>query len=329
MSERLFPARVGRRLAKVAIYVGLIIVLSLLPLFIKSPYSIHIAIMTLILIISASSLRTIAISGQISLAHAAFMGIGAYTAAVLSIELGWTPWITIPLGGLAAMAIAVLIGYSFSRLRAIYFAMVSLFFGLGTLAINSLFKEYTGGERGLLGIEPLFAGPYKVPYYYFFLGLTLFSLLALYRFESCRIGVTLKAIAQSYLAASSVGINESGYRVLALAVGCFFAGLAGAGYAHYTLVLSQSSFGLLASIYVLVYVLVGGLGSFVGPIIGTAVLIVIPEFFRGLKEFAPYIFASISIIVIFVMPQGLVGLFERTKLWVAKLREGKAVTHAS
>jgi branched-chain amino acid transport system permease protein len=328
MSERLFSARMGRFLANVAVYVGLTIVLSLLPLFIKSPYSIHIAILTFIFIISASSLRAIAISGQISMAHAAFMGIGAYTAAVLSIRLGWTPWITIPLGGLAAMAIAVLIGYSFSRLRAIYFSMVSLFFGLGTLAINSLFKEYTGGERGLLGIEPLFAGFSKVPYYYFFLGLTTICLFALYRFEYCRIGMALKAISQSYLVASSVGINEYGYRVLALAVGCFFAGLAGAGYAHYILVLSQSSFGLLASIYLLVYVLVGGIGSFIGPIIGTAVLILIPELFRGLREFAPYIFAGIGIIVVFVMPRGLVGLFERTKLWVANLREGKDITRA-
>jgi len=328
MTERQFSIRGGRKLTKAAIYAGVIIILLLLPLFIESPYLIHIFILTLIYIIATSSLRTVAISGQISLGHAAFMSIGAYTAGVVAKQLGWTPWVTIPLGGLATMAIGILIGYPFSRLRAIYFAMVSLFFGIGILAVNSVFERWTGGFSGLIGIPPLF-GASKVPYYYFFLALAVLSLLALYRFEFCRIGTTLKAIAQSHLVASSVGINEAGHRVLALAVGCFFVGIAGAGYAHYNLVLSHSTFDLLASINLLVYMLVGGIGSFAGPIIGTAVLIIFPELFRGLKEFVPYIFASIMLIVIFVMPQGLAGLPEQVKSWGTKLREGKAVTRAS
>jgi len=251
------------------------------------------------------------------------MSIGAYTAGVVAKQLGWTPWVTIPLGGLVTMAMGVLVGYPFARLRAIYFAMVSLFFGIGILAVNSVFERFTGGFSGLIGITPLFAGLSKVPYYYFFLGLATLSLLALHRFEFCRIGTTLKAVAQSHLVASSVGINESGYRVLALAVGCFFVGIAGAGYAHYNLVLSHSTFSLLASINLLIYMLVGGIGSFAGPIIGTAVLVIVPEFFRGLKEFVPYIFAGIMLIVIFVMPQGLAGLPEQVKSWMTKLRGGK------
>lgn len=328
MSEKQFSMRWGRKLNRVATYAGVMIVLCLLPLFIKSPYLIHVFNLTLIYIIAASSLRTIAISGQISLGHAAFMSIGAYTAGVVAKQLGWTPWLTIPLGGLATMAMGVLVGYPFARLRAIYFSMVSLFFGIGILAVNSVFEKYTGGFSGLIGIPPLFAGS-KVPYYYFFLGLALLSLLALHRFEFCRIGTTLKAIAQSHLVASSVGINESGYRVLALAVGCFFVGIAGAGYAHYNLVLSHSTFSLLASINLLIYMLVGGIGSFAGPVIGTAVLVIIPELFRGVKEFVPYIFAGIMIIVVFVMPQGLTGLPEQVKSWLAKRREKRAVTHAS
>lgn len=328
MAERQFSIRGRRKLTKVAIYAGLIVILLLLPLFIKSPYLIHIFILTLIYIIAASSLRLIAVSGQLSLGHAAFMSIGAYTAGILGKLLGWTPWVTMPLGALATMAVAVLIGYPMARLRAIYFSMVSLFFGIGVLAINQAFESFTGGYAGLIGIPPLFAGS-KVANYYFFLGLTGLSLLILHRFEFCRIGTTIKAVAQSHVVASSVGINESGYRILALAVGCFFAGLAGAGYAHYNLVLSHSTFNFLASVYLLIYVLVGGIGSFAGPVIGTAVLIIIPELFRVLKEFVPYIFAGILLIVIFVMPQGLAGLPEQIRSWVREWLKGKAVTHAS
>lgn len=328
MSERQFSIK-GWNLTKPSIYAGVIIILLLVPLFVESPYYLHIVILTFIYIIGASSLRTIATSGQISLGHAAFMGIGAYTAAILAKHFGWTPWVTIPLGGLAAVVVAVLVGFLFARLRTIYFAMVSLFFGMGILALISVFGKYTGGPPGITGIPPLFAGISKVPYYYFFLGLATLSLLVLHRFEFCRVGMNLKAIAQSYLVASSVGINEARYRVLALAVGCFFVGIAGAGYAHYNLLLSPSPFGLMASIYLFIYMVVGGIGSFVGPIIGTAVLIIIPEIFGALKEFNPLIFAGIMMIVVFLMPQGLVSLYDQAKSWVTERREEKGVSHAS
>jgi branched-chain amino acid transport system permease protein len=107
-----------------ASYAGLIILLFLAPLFMVS-YYIHLAILVLMYIILTSSLRTIYISGQLSLGHAAFAGIGAYTSAILAMRLDWTPWGTILLGGLAAMIAGILIGFPFSRLRAIYFSMAS------------------------------------------------------------------------------------------------------------------------------------------------------------------------------------------------------------
>ena len=310
------------------IYAVIILILSLIPLWVQSVYYLHIFILIFIYITVTSSLRTLAISGQISLGHAGFMGIGAYTSAVLAKQLGWTPWITMPLGAFATMAVAIIVGYPFSRLRTIYFSMVSLFFGIGLIAVNTMFSRITGGYFGLIGIWPLF-GRSKVPYYYYFLGLTLLCLLILHRLESCRIGMSLRAIDQSHEVAASVGINEAGYRVLALAVGCFVAGLAGAGYAHYNLVLSQGSFDLLASVNLLVYMFVGGVGSFAGPIIGAAVLVFIPELFRGLKQYTPYVFAGVLLLVIFVMPRGFVGLSEQIKSWGKRRREGKGGRIAS
>ena len=304
-------------------YAILTILLFLLPLFVTKPYYLHIFIITLLYIIVVSSLRTIALSGQVSVAHAAFMGIGGYFSGVLSKELGLTPWLTIPLGGLAAMVVAVLIGYPFTRVRAIYFSMVSLLGGIAIVNIIRVAQKWTGAA-GLAGIPPLspinipglmtitFLGQ-KVPYYYFALILTLVSLLVLYRIEHSRIGMTWKAIAQSYLVASSVGINEAGSRVLALAIGCFFAGIAGAGYAHYNLVLTPGTFSFLPSIFLVMYMLVGGRDRFSGPIIGTAVLVMVPEIFRGLKVFAPLILGAIMVIVVFLLPQGIAGLFDQIK----------------
>jgi len=319
-----------RRLTKPTCYAILIILLFLLPLFVTKPYYLHIFIVTLLYIIVVSSLRTIALSGQVSVAHAAFMGIGGYLSGVVSKELGLTPWLTIPLGGLAAMIIAVLIGYPFTRVRAIYFSMVSLLGGIAIVNIIRVAQKWTGAA-GLAGIPPLspinipglinitFLGQ-KVPYYYFTLVLTLVSLLVLYRIEHCRIGMTWKAIAQSYLVASSVGINEAGFRVLALAIGCFFAGIAGASYAHYNLVLTPNTFSFLPSIFLVMYMLVGGRDRFGGPIIGTAILIMVPELFRGLKEFAPLILGAIMVIVVFLMPQGIAGLFDQIRAKYGEVR---------
>jgi branched-chain amino acid transport system permease protein len=321
-------------LMKTGAYAGLVILLFLLPLFIGSVYYLHTFIITLIYTIAACSLRTILMSGQISIAHAAFMGLGAYVSAIFAKELAWTPWLTIPLGGLSALVVGVLAGYPLTRVRAIYFSMVSLFVGLALVALMGVFANYTGGDIGLIGIPPLpvIAIPglpvidflsSRVLYYYFFLVLTLFSLLILHSLENSRIGMSWKAISQSYLVASSVGINEAGFRVLALAVGCFFAGIAGAGYAHYNMVLTRSSFGFLSSVNLLIYVLVGGAGSFVGPIIGTVVLVIVPEIFRWLKAFAPFVFGGIMLLVVFFMPQGIAGLFDQVKTRFLRIHEGE------
>ena len=223
--------------SKIAASFIVLLLLLLFPLLVKSPYYLHIGIVTFIYIIATASLRIITISGQFPLAHAAFMGIGAYTSAVLAKNMGLSPWLTIPVGGVVSMIIGAFIGFPFARLRVLYYAMVSLFFGIGVLQVFFVLNKWTQAYRGLTGIPALLpAGSTKTAYYYLFLILTIVCLLALYRLEFCRIGTALKAIEQSHLVASSVGIDEAKYRVLVLAVGCFFVGIAGGFYAHYTLV---------------------------------------------------------------------------------------------
>jgi branched-chain amino acid transport system permease protein len=310
-----------------AVLIAFLLLLPWLPRV--GPYFLHVCIMILTYIIATSSLRTIYVSGQASVGHAAFMGIGAYTSAIMSMRLGWSPWFTILLGALGAMVVATLSGYLFSRLRAIYFSMVTLFFGVAVEALMRSWVSLTGGRSGLvgfpgLGILPIpgvgeinFAAS-KTPYYYLLLLLAFFTLIVLYRLERSRTGMNWMAIAQSPLVASSIGINETKFRVLAFTVGCFFAGLAGGCYAHYSGVLSSSSFSLMPSIYLVIYMLLGGMTHFAGPIIGVIVLVAIPELFRSLKEYAPFVFGGIMLLVIFLMPQGLAGLMQSCRPWFEK-----------
>jgi branched-chain amino acid transport system permease protein len=329
--ENRLPARKRRSAIGPYAYVygGLVVLLAFSPLFITSSYWLHILIITFIYIIATVSLRTIVISGQFPLAHAAFMGIGAYASAVVAKDVGWSPWLTIPMGALLAMGFGILIGYPFARLRALYYAMISLFFGVGMIQVIFVFEKWTLGFSGLSGIPPLFHTISRIPYYYFFLGLTSLSLFVLHRFEYCRIGTTLKAIEQSYLVAASVGINEARYRVLALAVGCFFAGLAGATYAHYNSTLSYTSFDMLATLWLFLYMLIGGMGTFAGPIVGVLIFMIVPEIFRDLKQFVPYISAAILFIVAFAMPQGLIGLPKLIWSLLKRTWKGDVVTDAT
>jgi branched-chain amino acid transport system permease protein len=301
----------------------ILIILVLFPLF-SSPYTQHIFSLTFIYIVASVSLRTISISGQFPLAHGAFMGIGAYLSGMATKWLGMSPWMTIPLAALATSGLGMLFGYPFSRLRALYYAMGSLFLGVGLIQIILAGGMWTGGYAGLTGIRPIFYGS-RATYYYFFLALTLVCVTVLYRFEFSRIGRTLKAVAQSHLVASSVGINEGGYRVLAAGVGCFFVGLVGAAYAHYNLVLASSSFDLSATLWLVMYVLIGGINSFAGPIVGTAILVLIPEFFRGLKIYSPFISAAILLLVVYLLPGGLVSVPRLAASWYKGLKKGKRI----
>jgi branched-chain amino acid transport system permease protein len=321
-------AIVQRKWIKPAAYAGLVVIIALLPFLISSRYMLHVLILIFVYTIAAVSLRTITISGQFPLAHGAFMGIGAYLAGMASRWLGWSPWFTIPSAAIVTAGIGMLIGYPFARLRALYYAMGSLFFGIGVVYMIYAGGQWTGGYAGLINVGAMF-GTSKISYYYFFLGLAVVSLLALYRFEFCRIGINLKAIAQSHLVASSVGINEGWHRIMVVGVGCFFAGLAGAGYAHYNTVLSPASFTFMATLWLVMYVLIGGINSFAGPIIGTFILVLISEYSRDLKEFSPYLSAVLLLIVVYLMPKGLVSLPRLIKSAFTERKKEKRVTHAS
>ena len=135
--------------------------------------------------------------------------------------------------------------------------------------------------------------------------------------------MVLNGIQQSDSLAESIGINCTGYKVLAFSIACFFPGIAGGFYAHYISTINPTTFGFLFSIYVIIYLVVGGMKSFVGPIIGAFIFTILPEILRPLKEFQPYFFAGSLMFVIFFMPEGLVGLPKRIMSFYKRLFDKK------
>lgn len=300
--------------------VALIVFLFCVPLFLKNIYWMFILGLACINVLLASSLRTINLTGELSLGQAGFMLIGAYSSALLSIRMGLSVWLTMLLGGLIAAVVALALGYPIMRTKGAYFSVL-------TLLVAEIFRlsmwympNLSGGPAGLSNIPPpnainipgivAITFDTKIAYYYLLLVIVLLSLIILFRVERS-LGSTWRAIRQSDSLAESVGINVMGYKLLAFVIGCFFAGIAGALFAHFMHLLTTDStamFAMLTSIYVVVYMVVGGQASFAGPIIGAVVLTLVPEFSRPLKQYQPIIFGALVIFIIFFMRQGLIGL---------------------
>jgi branched-chain amino acid transport system permease protein len=310
-------------LTKTLGYSALIAVLFLIPLFIKGPYTFHILITIGMNIILATSLRLILNSGQLSLAHGGMMGVGAYTSALLVMKLGVSSWAALLLSGMAAAGLACIVGFPFVRLRGIYFAIITIFLGQMIILTGEQWESLTGGSLGILNIprpNPIIIPGLlnmdfhsKVDFYYFILILTLITLFILHGLENSRITLTWRSIQQADFLAESVGVNTAKFKVLAFSLGCFFAGIVGGFYSHYIRVVSPRTFDLSFAIYVMVYMVAGGMDKFSGPIFGVFVLIILTELFRNLKEFQPFVFAGVLMLIIFFLPEGLVGLTARLK----------------
>jgi branched-chain amino acid transport system permease protein len=308
---------------RLSIYGIIFLIILLIPLLLTGPYTLHVLILVMMNIVLASSLRLINLSGQLSLAHGGMITIGAYTATLLVMKAGISSWLALLAGGVLAAVIACLVGFPFTRLKGIYFSMVTIFFVEIVTLVAQQWRGLTGGNTGIYNIPH--PDPFTIPgilnitfsskmsFYYLALALMLASLAILWAVERSRIGMIFRGIRQTDSLSQSVGINTTIYKVMAFSIGCFFAGLTGGFYCQYISALTPSVFGFLFTIYILIYMIVGGTDKFVGPIIGALILTLLPEIARPLKAFMPFFFAAILMAVIFLVPEGLVGLPQRFK----------------
>jgi len=256
-------------------------------------------------------------AGQVSLGHAAFFGIGAYTSALLSLKLDWSFWLALP----SAAAMAGVAGWAIGRLalklRGAYFVLVTISFA-GVISLVSVnWMELTNGPLGLPGIPAPELGPWtlrtKRTYYYLVLVAAAFAYLVCYRLVHSRIGRALVALRENEPLAESVGIDATRYLVLAAVISAALAGVAGSLYAHYTRFVSPEVFLFTYTVTMVIMVVAGGQGTLVGPVIGALLFTALPEALREAMawQWQMLAYGVVLVALVFFLPRGIVPSFER------------------
>jgi branched-chain amino acid transport system permease protein len=280
--------------------------LAVLPLFFHSLYFTGILTVSVIFAIWATSWDFMSgLTGRENFGHALFIGAGAYTAAFLNSKFELNPWWGLPAGALVAVAFSLVIGFPTLRLRGPYFALAMLAAATIMQRLTRIFWQYTGGEEGIPGLDPLFDEP-LVTYYFCLAALVLISvvLLALARSPW---GTILRAIRGDEAACQAAGINVTFYKIAALMISAACAGIGGALYADYQEAVTPDVFAVALSITIIIMVYVGGMGTIWGPIGGAILLAMLPELLRGLGEYRLWVYSLVLIFILFVSPGGLVA----------------------
>ena len=298
-----------RRAIVLLVLAALAVAALLVPLL--GDYYIHVFALVFINIILAASLRPSLNCGQLNIGHSAFMCVGAYTSALLAKHYALPFELTLLAGALLATVVGLIVGYPALRLRGVYFAMVTVAFVEVIRLIAAIWVPLTRGNSGLSGIpKPNLLGitlVSKSSQYYMAVALTAIALFVLWRLERSRLGLTWRSIGLADNLAQSLGVNIAAHKLLAFAVGCFFAGVAGAFYAHFIRFLFPPEFGFLVATNILVYNFVGGRGHFVGPIVGATFLSLLSEPFRG-SAYETIFFSIAMLLTILFLPGGLITL---------------------
>lgn len=253
--------------------------------------------------------------GLLSLANAAFMGVGAYVSALLTLHLDWSFGSVLLAGGVAPTLVALIIGAPVLRLSGVYLAMATLAFG-EVVRITVLNLEITGGPEGLNGI-PLATEGWHIA---LILAVTVYGLARLRR---SKVGRAFEAIKEDEVAARLMGINVDRYKLLAFSLGAFIAGVAGALNAHFTFFISPREYGFENAVDILTMAVLGGTSSLIGPMLGASILTLLPELLRSLQDFRSLVNGAVLVLVVLFLPKGL-WESRRIKAFFKRLKGGQA-----
>jgi branched-chain amino acid transport system permease protein len=262
-------------------------------------------------------------AGQISLAQAAFFGIGAYTSGILTTKFGVNPWAAIPAGMFLCGVVAWLVGIPSLRLRGHYLAMATLGFGVIVNIVLSEEINWTGGPSGMTDIPALRIAGYKIDsemaWYYLVWGLVFCALIFCFHILHSRVGRALRAIHEEEKAAESMGVPTANYKVRVFVLGAMLAAVAGSLYTHYVGCINPSSFNLMWSMRFMLMVMVGGMYSLWGAVVGTILMTFIGnEWLQVFAEFEILIYGSILLFVALFLPEGIISLFNVRAPWHRK-----------
>lgn len=287
-------------------------------------FALYIGAIVAVLATAALGLQImVGLAGQLSLGHAAFIGIGAYTSILLQ-KLYGVPFV-------AAVAVAVvvsgLIGLLMAqlvRLSGIYFKIATFGFGIIVYQVLSNWSSVTGGHTGLIGIPPIrvlgwtFRG--QLSLFVIATGFLTLTYILLLRLTHGRIGRAFRALGQNEAAAQSIGIPVTAYKMAVVTLGCGAAGLAGTLIPHIYNFLNPEEFTWIQSLVLLIIITVGGLGSMPGAVIGAVILVVVPEYLRAFQEYKMLAYGVLLIASMIFMPRGIVGVLSAASARLSRWR---------
>ena len=304
-------------------------VLFLVPTIIKNQFILHLFIMAFFYIILSTSLSFFYRTGQLTLGHAGFMGIGAYTSVLLTMRLNVPFVIAFFASGVMALLVAILLGKIVLRSKGVYFVLITFSF---TEIMRLVFVNWVsvfGGANGISGIPSpkisLFVSNVvlnfssKSSYYALTLVISIISLYILSKIDNSPVGQISRLIKESGVLAQSTGIDIGKYSLISFSIACFFAGISGSLYGHYFRFISPYSFTFWESVNVVMVCVIGGFRHLRGAVIGSIVYVALTEIVRAGKEFELIIFGFIIILIVIFSPGGLDSLFANVKERIANI----------
>lgn len=299
-------------------------------------YGIYLMTTWLVYVIATMGLNlTAGYAGQKSLGHAAFFGIGAYTVAIL-LKVGVSWWLGLPAAAILCFVVGLVVGFPALRVQTIYLAFATLGFNTAAWLVMRNEEWLTGGTFGINNIArpTLFGMPLEsnLAYYYLVLVITILISLALWGLLQSPWGKAFKALRDNPIRAESLGINIKRYTLMSFAIGAAYAGVAGGLYASLVQFIEPAPFAVGASIMMYLMVVVGGPGYFLGPVLGAAMGVIVPEWMRdipGMPDGYLPIFGTAVIVLMIWLPDGLLSLPDKLKAKRAAKEESAARSAAA
>lgn len=294
------------------------------------PYGIFLMSNWVLFCVVATGLNlTLGYAGQISLAQAGFMGIGAYTTAILTTRFGIDFWLTLPISAVLSFVIGVIVGYPALRVQHHYLAFVTLGFNILVYLVFRNEDWLTGGMFGIFDIPrpTVFGLETSEPLAFYYLALAFAAIMVWIAWWIVRSpwGRAFAALRDNPTRAASLGIDIRTYTLLAFAIGSTFAGLAGSFYASLLEFIDPYAFAIEYSLQYLLMVISGGSATIVGPLIGAGLVLLLPEWLRFAKDYYLLIYAIFVMVLIAFCPTGVVGLWERLVTFLRHRRMNRAV----
>lgn len=287
-------------------------IMMLWPMLYPNRYYLNVMIFTGINTIVATGLNLLfGYAGQISMGHATFLGIGAYCSAFFTVKLGWNPWLGFLIGVLITSLFSFLIGLPSLKLRGYYLAMATLAFGIIMETFFVELKSITGGPDGIGGIPVLSLFGFKfqtdLRYYYLVWVIVACLTLLVVNLVNSKAGRGMRALHESELAASVLGINTFRYKLAIFVFSAIYASIGGSLFAHYITHITPESFSVMYSILIVVMVVIGGMGRSWGPLLGAGIMTVLPETLRAFEVYYEIAYGLILVLIMIYFTDGVAG----------------------